>query len=468
MSSVSLLNAITDISVTQGTDQTQFTLSKFSEQKNIVFDNSIGPKGDKGDRGANGPKGDRGADGADGPKGEDAGPIGTLVWLLSGNGTYTPDTKFVVADGSDILKSEYPVLFDVFGDKYGDPLSTNTFKLPDLRKLTVGELLEEGGDFFLCGGNDGGKGGVFRFNAATMAPPGLSFNGHSGNRIRAMRISHDGKFALSGANDTVVHKFDTRTMNSIQGLGPFTGPPGDLHAIGISRDDKFGFSGCTGNVVLKFDTETMNQVGPSFTGHSATVLECEPSIDDKFLFSSSANGVRKTNADTMVEVSESPFSAHGSRSVRASPDGKFLMSAGMDGTVRKIDTETMNQIGPTFSGHTHNQVYAVRLTSDGKFSISASQSGDVRKLDTATMTEVAGSPFTNTLNFTWSIAISPDDKFAYLGDNSRIIIKLDIETMSEVSRVSMPDNSRGFSVVISPRVFADVVQQDITPLILAR
>ena len=127
MSSVSLLDTITDISVTQDTDKTQFTLTKSSGSTVIESNNRIGPRGYEGSSGDNGPKGDKGVDASL--------LIGTLSWVIAGDGTLTPSSKYLLADGSEVLKSEYPLLFELFGNRFGTASDPGTlFVLPDLRE----------------------------------------------------------------------------------------------------------------------------------------------------------------------------------------------------------------------------------------------------------------------------------------------------------------------------------------------
>lgn len=56
-------------------------------------------------------------------------PIGTLIWAINSQ-TNDSDNLFVVADGSEVARNEYPRLFNLFKDRYGQPSSSNVFKLP--------------------------------------------------------------------------------------------------------------------------------------------------------------------------------------------------------------------------------------------------------------------------------------------------------------------------------------------------
>lgn len=54
-------------------------------------------------------------------------PVGaTMIWHMD-----TPPDRWLICDGSGVLKSEYPELYALFGGKYG--VSPDFFGLPDLR-----------------------------------------------------------------------------------------------------------------------------------------------------------------------------------------------------------------------------------------------------------------------------------------------------------------------------------------------
>ena len=54
-------------------------------------------------------------------------PVGaTMIWHLE-----EPPTRWLICDGSGVLKADYPLLYALFGDKYGE--GVDFFGLPDLR-----------------------------------------------------------------------------------------------------------------------------------------------------------------------------------------------------------------------------------------------------------------------------------------------------------------------------------------------
>src|SRR5664279_5166498 len=95
---------------------------------------------------------------------------------------------------------------------------------------------------------------------------------------------------------------------------------------------------------------------------------------------------RRSSADRL----KSPISLHGPfaghpglvRAVAVTTDGRTIISAGYDGTVRTWDSATGHP-GHTLTGHT-GAVHAVAVTADGRTIISAGYDGTVRTWDSAT------------------------------------------------------------------------------------
>lgn len=56
-------------------------------------------------------------------------PTGTVIYCLTQN----VGSGWLLADGREVLRSEYPALFSAIGTRYGDGNTTTTFNLPDIR-----------------------------------------------------------------------------------------------------------------------------------------------------------------------------------------------------------------------------------------------------------------------------------------------------------------------------------------------
>ena len=47
-------------------------------------------------------------------------PVGTLTWVMRGFQREDPTSKYLVADGSEVSQTEYPELFEIFGNTYDE------------------------------------------------------------------------------------------------------------------------------------------------------------------------------------------------------------------------------------------------------------------------------------------------------------------------------------------------------------
>jgi len=64
------------------------------------------------------------------------GPCRVIGEIISYAGSATPNSKWLICDGSSVLRTDYPDLFNVIGTVYGSADSSH-FNLPDLRGRTM-------------------------------------------------------------------------------------------------------------------------------------------------------------------------------------------------------------------------------------------------------------------------------------------------------------------------------------------
>jgi WD40 repeat protein len=125
------------------------------------------------------------------------------------------------------------------------------------------------------------------------------------------------------------------------------------------------------------------------------------------------------------------FTGHESwvSSVAVTPDGKYVVSGGgefrifikiferADNAVHLWDLATGNEVR-RFTGH-EEPVWSVAVTPDGKYVVSGSGDNTVRLWELATGQEVRR--FTGHENWVWSVAVTPDGQYVVSGSGDNTV-----------------------------------------------
>ncbi|MBW4546791.1 MAG: caspase family protein, partial [Symplocastrum torsivum CPER-KK1] len=183
-----------------------------------------------------------------------------------------------------------------------------------------------------------------------------------------------------------------------------------------------------------------------FTGHTMFVRSVAFSLDGKMIVSASDdNTVRLW--DLQGNPIGKPFQGHTRpvTSVAFSPDSKMIISASEDNTVRLWDLQG-RPIRQPLSGH-KLPVQSVAISPDSKMIVSGSEDGTVRLWDL--QGKPIGKPFQGHTNAVWSVAISPDGKMIVSGSKDNTLRLWDLQ--GKPIRQLVPDKkSHVWSVAISP------------------
>jgi WD40 repeat protein/serine/threonine protein kinase len=258
--------------------------------------------------------------------------------------------------------------------------------------------------------------------------PRARYLGHTGT-VRALVLTRDGKRAISGGSDRLIHVWETAggkaeaTLAGHQGavtqlalaaaedrlasaaedgtvrvwdlsrkaeLAVLTGLTDGVRALAFSGDGQLVAAGGDDLVLRVLEADT-GRVRAAFRGHEGTVTDAAFLADGRQVVSSSADGTVRVWDVPGPEGSKPdrppPREQPAAVPVALAPDGQTLYRGLADGTVQAVDLATKQ---PRDLGGRHaGAVLAVALSPDGKTLATGAPDGTVKLFDPATGQERA-------------------------------------------------------------------------------
>jgi WD40 repeat protein len=276
-------------------------------------------------------------------------------------------------------------------------LQTGELRVPPIVGVRPSQLAYSPDGRILVAGTYNGT--LQRFNAATGAAMGVPMSGH-GEEVRAVAFRSDGRVIASGGADGTIRLWNADTGVAVG--EPIGGPnPKAINAIAYRPDGLAIASGQADGYIDIYDVRTGEQAG----------------------FQSSL-------ADTK-----------GVTSLAFSPDGRRLVSGGQSGGVSLWSVASplpgpwnedfgpaMSRFGPVLTGH-FTRVGSVGYAPDGRWVVSAGKDGTVREWSIG-----VGSPMYSSLQPLSSVALSPDGRrIAAAGENQVQVWNVELaKTVGEV------------------------------------
>ena len=168
-------------------------------------------------------------------------------------------------------------------------------------------------------------------------------------------------------------------------------------------------------------------------GHAYTVNDVSFSPDGKLLVSASADKTLKLwDASTGKEIKTLTGHTNGVNGISFSPDGKLLASASRDKTLKLWNTSTGKEV-KTLTGHT-DEVIAVSFSPDSKFLASASDGGIIKLWDASTGKEIKTlDGHTNGVN---GVSFSPDGKLLASANSDNTVKLWNTSTGKEIKTLN--------------------------------
>ena len=185
-------------------------------------------------------------------------------------------------------------------------------------------------------------------------------------------------------------------------------------------------------------------------GHTYSVSFASFSPDGKRIVSASNDWtVRIWDAQTGQQIGQ-PLEGHTNNvnSSSFSPDGKRIVSASNDETVRIWDAQTGRQLGQPLEGHT-SVVESASFSPDRKRIVSASRDNTIRIWDAQTGRQI-GQPLEGHMNYVHSASFSPDGKRIVSASDDGTVRIWDAQTGRQIGQPLEGHTSYVYSASFSP------------------
>jgi WD40 repeat protein len=200
--------------------------------------------------------------------------------------------------------------------------------------------------------------------------------------IRALALTPDGRFLLSGSGDRAIKIWDCITgakvgqfpSGHIQGITDLAVTPDGIYAVSSSGDG--------GLKIWDWQRQTLTQ---TCAGHTGSVNAIAITADGRHVVSASSDrAVRQWDIQTGKPLSMPPPASTITSPLAITPDDRFVIACyGRDPTTLGVWDMHSGELGHTLAGHS-GDVTAVDFTDDGAWLVSASADHTLRLWDLRT------------------------------------------------------------------------------------
>lgn len=252
--------------------------------------------------------------------------------------------------------------------------------------------------------------------------------GHT-HMVYTVDFSPDGKYALSGSEDTAVKLWEVSTGKEVR---TFHGHSKAVSSIAFSPDGRRALSGSSDGTIKVWDLSNGTEIA-TLSGHKNKVTSVSFIQDGAQALSGSRDGTFKLwEISTGRELSTLQAHARGVLSTDISRNGRYVVSGNWDNTVQVWEIST-GRLLTTFRGHA-KPVYGVALTPDGRYVLSESEDWVIKLWDVSANKEIR--TIQGQAGF-FELAFSPDSRYALTANPDGTAKLWEISTGKEVKILKM-------------------------------
>jgi WD40 repeat protein len=209
-----------------------------------------------------------------------------------------------------------------------------------------------------------------------------SLRGHT-DGVTAVAFSPDGKYALTGSNDTIAILWDLKNIQPY----PLIGHNRRINAVAFSPNGKYVLTGSLDKTAILWDIRDINNITAVHrlkAQKGRAVGAVIFSLDSKrALTGSFGNRALLWDITNIENIISMPLVSHDciDIAIALSPDGKYALTGSKDKTATLWDIADIKNItSQPVIGHTSN-VGAVAFSPDSKYALTGSRDKTARLLD---------------------------------------------------------------------------------------
>lgn len=320
--------------------------------------------------------------------------------------TFTPDNKKIVSCGKDSTIR----VWDVSTQKQiGEPLRGHENYVVSVKTIKEGQEI-------VSGSYDGT---IRRWSIKTHKQLGVAMTGHA-KRINQICVTSDEKYIISCSSDATIRIWCLHT--GVQVGENLCGHKGAVNSVCVSSDGKYVISAGEDGTIRVWNFKLGKQDGNSLLGHNCSVKSICVTSNGKLIISADQKGqIRFWNMMSRMQVGDALVCDCDSiESIAVSPDNSTFFAAGYDGKIRLFDVASRTLIG---QAEAHGDwINDIEISNNGKFVVSAGGDQSIKLWEATTLMPL-GEPFIGTDSWINSVRITSNSRHIIsAGDDAAIRI----------------------------------------------